>query len=116
MYTESSNYECALGFFQKRLGKKLKANYHFLNRQKTLNSLFRGLLGQTSKIQKLILNVLKKFKLQMCPPFYPKVLREKVKRHFVVLKTIINLFLTGSRLSYQTCISNQDKLYSCEYV
>ena len=48
--------------------------------------------------------------------FFPKVPKEKVKRPFVVFETLINLYLTRSRLSYQTCISNQDKLYSCEYV
>ena len=41
----------------------------------------------------------------MCSPFFPKVPREKVKRPFVVLETIINL-LHGNRSEEIQSIGN----------
>ena len=97
-------------FFRKCLGKNLRDLLQFLKKTKNIKKPIQGALRSKIKKRKLILNVHKKFELRKCPPFFLKVPRGKVKRHFLVNQIILNLYLTGSRLSYQTCISNQDKL------
>ena len=112
MYTESSNYRSAFRFFQNCVGKKLKHNNHFLRRPKSYKNLFRGLFEQNSKKRKLTLDAQKSSNYKFALRFFPKRPREKVKRHFVVYQILINFYLTRNLLPYQTCISNQDKLYS----